>query len=72
MHQRREGKRNRNKFRRVNLEGITQTFEVCFLESEKAKHVIILAALTELEEHKLLEILNKYKEAIAWSIEDLK
>ena len=28
--------------------------------------------LTELEEQKLLEILRKYKEAIAWSIEDLK
>ena len=28
--------------------------------------------LTKLEEQKLLEILRKYKEAIAWSIEDLK
>ena len=28
--------------------------------------------MTEAEEHKLLEILRKYKEAIAWSIEDLK
>ena len=43
-----------------------------FLEPEKRKSVIISAALTEAEEQKLLEILRKYKEAIAWSIEDLK
>ena len=42
-----------------------------FLELEKRKPVIISAALIEYEEHKLLEILRKYKEAIAWSIEDL-
>ena len=43
-----------------------------FLEPEKEKPVIISAALTENEEHKMLKILKKYKEAIAWSIEDLK
>ena len=43
-----------------------------FLEPEKRKPVIISTALTEAEEHKLLEILRKYEEAIAWSIEDLK
>ena len=43
-----------------------------FLESEKRKPVIISTALTEVEEKKLLVILRKYKEAIAWSIEDLK
>ena len=43
-----------------------------FLELEKRKPVIILAALTEAEEQKLLVIMRKYKEAIAWSIEDLK
>ena len=43
-----------------------------FIEPEKRKPVIISAALTEVEEQKLLEILRKYKEAIAWSIEDLK
>ena len=42
-----------------------------FLEPEKRKPVIISAALTESEEQKLLEIMRKYKEAIAWSIEDL-
>ena len=43
-----------------------------FLEPEKRKPVIILAALTEAEKQKLLVILRKYKEASAWSIEDLK
>ena len=43
-----------------------------FLELQKAKPVIILATLTELGEQKLLENMRKYKEAIAWSIEDLK
>ena len=43
-----------------------------FLEQEKRKQVIISAALTEVEKQKLLVILRKYKEAVAWSIEDLK
>ena len=43
-----------------------------FLQPEKGKPVIISTGLTELEEQKLLEILRKYTEAIAWSIEDLK
>ena len=43
-----------------------------FSELEKRKSVIISAALTESVEKTLLEIMRKYKEAIAWSIEDLK
>ena len=43
-----------------------------FLEPEKRKPVIISAALTKVEEQKLLKILRIYKEAIVWSIEDLK
>ena len=42
------------------------------MQPEKGKLVIILAGLARLEEQKLLETLIKYKEAIAWSIEDLK
>ena len=41
-----------------------------FLQQEQVKPVIISTGLTELEEKKLLEILRKYKEAVAWSIED--
>ena len=37
-----------------------------FLEPEKGKPVIILAALIEIEEQNLLQIMRKYKEAIAW------
>ena len=43
-----------------------------FLQTEQSKPVIISVGLIELEEQKLLEILRKYKEAIAWSIEDFK
>ena len=43
-----------------------------FLEQEKRKPVIISAALTEAGKHKLLVILRKHKEAISWSIDDLK
>ena len=41
-------------------------------QKKKRKPVIIAIGLTELEEQKLLEILRKYKEVIAWFIEDLK
>ena len=43
-----------------------------FLELEKGKLVIISAELNEIEEQRLLQILRKYKEAIAWSIKDIK
>ena len=43
-----------------------------FLEPEQGKPVIISAKLIENEEQRLLQILREYKEAISWSIEDLK
>ena len=43
-----------------------------FLQPGKEKPVIISVRLIELEEQRLLEILRKYKDAIAWSIDDLK
>ena len=43
-----------------------------FLEPEGEKPVIIPTALNKNKEQQLLRILRKYKEAIAWSIEDLK
>ena len=42
-----------------------------FLEPEKGKLVIISAKLIENEEQRMLQILREYKEAMAWSIEDL-
>ena len=54
------------------MKGLPSHLKYAFLEPEKRKPVIISVALTESEEQKLLEILRKYKEVIAWSIEDLK
>ena len=54
------------------LKELPRHLKYAFLKPRKAKPVIIFATLTELEEQKLLEVLKKYKEAIAWSMEDLK
>ena len=54
------------------LKELPEHLKYVFLQPEKGKPVIISAGLTKLEEQKLLETLKKYKEAIAWSIEDLK
>ena len=54
------------------LKELPSHLEYAFLEPKKGKPVIISAELTENEEQRLLQILRKYKEAIAWSIEDLK
>ena len=54
------------------LKELPSHLKYVFLEPEKAIPVIISSALTENEEQKLLKILRKYKEAIVWSIEDLK
>ena len=54
------------------LKELASHLKYVFLEPEKRKPVIILATLTESKEQKMLEILRKYKDAIALSIEDLK
>ena len=54
------------------MKDLPRHLKYAFLELQKAKPVIISATLTELGEQKLLENMRKYKEAIAWSIEDLK
>ena len=54
------------------LKEFPEHLKYAFLQPEKEKPIIISVGLTELEEQKLLEILRKYKEAIAWSIDDLK
>ena len=54
------------------LKELHEHLRYAFLQPEKGKPDIIASGLIELEEQKLLEILIKYKEAIAWSIEDLK
>ena len=54
------------------MKELPRHLKYAFLGPEKVKLVIISTALTVLKEQKLMEILRKYKEAIAWSIEDLK
>ena len=54
------------------MKELPSRLKYAFLEPEKGKPVIISAELTENEEQRLLQILRKYKEAITWSIEDLK
>ena len=56
----------------LTLKELPRHLKYVFLEPEKVKLVIISSALTVFEEQKLLEILKKYKEAIAWLVEDLK
>ena len=43
-----------------------------YLELPRNKPVIISSRISDAEEQRLLEILRKHKESIAWSIEDLK
>ena len=47
------------------LKELPSLLKYAFLESEKGKPVIILVELPENEEQRLLQILRKYKEAIA-------
>ena len=43
-----------------------------FLGDERSKPMIIATNLTSEKEQKVVEILKKHKEAIAWLVEDLK
>ena len=54
------------------LKELPNHLKYAFLEPEKGKPIIISTELIGNEEQRLLAILRKYKEAIAWSIEDLK
>ena len=56
----------------LTLKELPGHLKYAFLEPEKEKTVIISIAMIEPEEQKLFETLRKYKEVIAWSIEDLK
>ena len=54
------------------LKELPKHLKYAFLGAEKSKLVIIATDLKEEKEQKLLQILRKYKEAIAWSVEDFK
>ena len=54
------------------LKELPKHLKYAFLRAERKKLVIIAVDLTENKELKLIEILKQHKEAIAWSVEDLK
>ena len=54
------------------LKELPSHLKYAYLELPKNKPVIISARLSDAEEQRLMEILRKHKESIAWSIEDLK
>ena len=54
------------------LKELPKHLKYVFLGKEKSKPVIILAYLTVEKEQEVVEILIKHKEAIAWSVEDVK
>ena len=54
------------------LKELPKHLKYAFLQAEKSKLVIISTDMTEHKEQKMLEILRKYKKAIAWLVEDLK
>ena len=54
------------------LKELPSHLKYAYLELPKNKPVMISARLSDAEEQRLLEILRKHKESIAWSIEDLK
>ena len=54
------------------MKELPNTGKYAFLGVERAQPIIIVTDLTEEKELKLLKILKKYKETIAWSVEDLK
>ena len=54
------------------LKELPSHMKYAYLELPRSKPVIISARLCYVEEQKLLEILKKYQESIAWSIDELK
>ena len=56
----------------LGLKELPSHLKYAYLESPRRKPVIISARLSDTEEQRLLKILKKHKESIAWSIEELK
>ena len=55
----------------LELKNLPSTLKYAFLK-EKAKPVIISSTLDIKQEERLLEVLKKNKEAIGWTLTDLK
>ena len=56
----------------LELKTLPSTLKYAFLDEEKAKPVIISSKLDMKEEEQLVEVLRKNKEAIGWTLTDLK
>ena len=56
----------------LELKNLPSTIKYAFLDEEKAKPVIISSTLDIKQEERLLEVLRKNKEAIGWTLTDLK
>ena len=56
----------------LELKTLPSTLKYTFLDEEKAKPVIISSTLDIKQKEKLLEVLKKNKEAIGWTLTDLK
>ena len=56
----------------LDLKALPSTLKYAFLDEEEAKPVIISSMLDIKQEEKLLEVLRKNKEAIGWTLTDLK
>ena len=56
----------------LELKTLPSTLKYAFVDEEKAKPVIISSTLDIKQEEKLLEVLKKNKEAIGWTLTDLK
>ena len=58
--------------RTLELKNLPSTLKYAFLDEEKAKPVIISSKLDTNQEERFLEVLRKNKEAIGWTLTDLK
>ena len=56
----------------LELKTLPSTLKYAFLDEEKEKPVIISSNLDMKQEEQLLEVLRRNKEAIGWTLTDLK
>ena len=54
------------------LKQLPEHLRYAFLDSQSEFLVIISSSLSQVEEKKLLEVLQRHKGALAWSISDIK
>ncbi|XP_026378326.1 uncharacterized protein LOC113272743 [Papaver somniferum] len=57
---------------KLDLKPLPDTLKYAFLGSSDTSHVIIASCLDIEQESKLLEVLKEHKEALGWTISDLK